>query len=80
MCALTQAAANGGLRVLVIDSDLRNAKLHQLFGLNNDSGLTDLLKSIPEELDDASLSNLISKNIVQTTETSTLASRTHIEV
>ena len=32
-------------RVLLIDADLRKPRLHEIFGLKNDSGLSDLLRS-----------------------------------
>lgn len=35
--------AQAGIKVLVVDSDLRGAKLHQVFNLPNQHGLTDLL-------------------------------------
>jgi non-specific protein-tyrosine kinase len=37
------ACAQAGLRVVVIDTDLRLSSLHQAFCLNNHNGLTDLL-------------------------------------
>ena len=40
---LGTVCAQAGLRVVLIDADLRLPKLHQLFGLNNHNGLTDLL-------------------------------------
>lgn len=36
-------AANSGMRVLLIDADLRRPMLHQLFGADNNAGLTTLL-------------------------------------
>jgi capsular exopolysaccharide synthesis family protein len=35
--------AQTGVRVLVIDADMRNPRLHQLFGLENNSGLSNIL-------------------------------------
>ena len=43
--AVTMALA--GLRVLLIDADLRRPKVHEMFGLKNDVGLTTLLSSTP---------------------------------
>jgi capsular exopolysaccharide synthesis family protein len=36
--------AQGGRRVLLIDADLRKPGAHEVFGLTNDAGLTDLLR------------------------------------
>jgi polysaccharide biosynthesis transport protein len=46
--AITMAQA--GLQVLLIDCDLRRPKLHEVFGLKNDIGLTTLLSANPQEL------------------------------
>jgi capsular exopolysaccharide synthesis family protein len=35
--------AQAGNKVLVIDSDLRKPKIHSMFGINNDKGLTNLI-------------------------------------
>ncbi len=44
LCAnLAIAMADIGQRVLLIDADLRRAKLHELFGLKDEKGLSDLL-------------------------------------
>lgn len=40
---LSIAMANVGLRVVVVDIDLRRPRLHELFGLNRTHGLTDAL-------------------------------------
>ncbi|MEO7555929.1 MAG: polysaccharide biosynthesis tyrosine autokinase [Acidimicrobiales bacterium] len=37
------ALARAGKRVVLVDSDLRRPRLHQLFGLSNDEGLTSVL-------------------------------------
>ena len=42
---LAIAMATIGQRVLLIDADLRHARLHSVFGLDNCPGLSDLLKS-----------------------------------
>lgn len=40
---LTVAMAGAGLRVVAVDADLRSPRLHALFGLSQDQGLTDAL-------------------------------------
>lgn len=40
---LAVAAALGGKRVILVDADLRRARLHRLFGLRNTQGLTTVL-------------------------------------
>jgi capsular exopolysaccharide synthesis family protein len=40
---LAVTLAQQGMRVLLVDCDLRKARLHTLFGLSNDRGLTDVL-------------------------------------
>lgn len=40
---LAVSMALAGMRVLLIDADLRRPKVHEIFGLNNDFGLTTLL-------------------------------------
>lgn len=44
---LAVTLAQQGLRVLLVDCDLRTARLHTLFGLSNDRGLADLLTAQP---------------------------------
>jgi Mrp family chromosome partitioning ATPase len=39
--------ASAGLRVLLVDADLRRPKIHEIFGLKNDIGLTTLLSANP---------------------------------
>jgi polysaccharide biosynthesis transport protein len=40
---LAMTLANMNRRVLIIDGDIRSPRLHDIFGLNNSAGLTDLL-------------------------------------
>jgi capsular exopolysaccharide synthesis family protein len=40
---LAIALANAGKRVLLIDGDLRNPSIHQIFGINNEYGFSSLL-------------------------------------
>lgn len=47
---LAVAMADAGLRVLLVDADLRRPKLHEIFGASNDAGLTKLLYSNPREV------------------------------
>ena len=42
---LAAAMASDGMRVLLIDADLRRPRLHTIFGLENSLGLTSLLQS-----------------------------------
>jgi non-specific protein-tyrosine kinase len=44
---LAAAIASANLRVLLIDADLRRPSLHEVFGLDNEVGLTNLLASEP---------------------------------
>jgi len=44
---LAVVMASAGLRVLLVDADLRRPKIHELFGLRNDVGLTTLLSANP---------------------------------
>jgi polysaccharide biosynthesis transport protein len=44
---LAVTMAQAGLQVLLIDGDLRRPRLHEVFGLNNDIGLTTLLGAEP---------------------------------
>lgn len=48
---LAVTMAQGGKRVILVDCDLRRPTLHQLFGLKNNVGLTDMVR------DDAALAN-----------------------
>lgn len=48
--AVTMATA--GMRVLLVDADLRRPKLHQIFDLDNDLGLTTLLFADPARPED----------------------------
>jgi succinoglycan biosynthesis transport protein ExoP len=41
---LAVAFAQGGRKVLLVDADLRKPGIHELFGLRNEVGLTDLLR------------------------------------
>ncbi len=52
--AITMALA--GLQVLLIDADLRRPKAHEVFGLENNVGLTTLLFADPDQADPASIS------------------------
>lgn len=44
-CNLAIALAKEGARVLLVDTNLRDPSIHQIFGLPNDRGLTSLLTS-----------------------------------
>lgn len=44
---LAVAMATAGLRVLLVDADLRRPKVHEIFDLNNELGLTTLLFADP---------------------------------
>jgi len=45
---LARALAAGGLRVTLVDADLRNGQMHHLFGLQNNFGLLDVLRGAAE--------------------------------
>ncbi len=45
ICNLAVALAQVGKRVILIDADLRRPKLHEFFGVSNETGLTSLLRS-----------------------------------
>jgi polysaccharide biosynthesis transport protein len=42
---IATSLARAGVKVLLIDADLRNPRLHKVFSLNNSTGLTELLTS-----------------------------------
>ena len=44
-CNLAIAMAEIGRRVLLVDADLRKPRVHHVFGLDNERGLVDILKS-----------------------------------
>ncbi|HTM48836.1 MAG TPA: polysaccharide biosynthesis tyrosine autokinase [Bryobacteraceae bacterium] len=44
---LALALAETGKKVLLIDADLRRPKLHEIFGLSNEHGLSDILSGAP---------------------------------
>ncbi|NDJ59854.1 MAG: polysaccharide biosynthesis tyrosine autokinase, partial [Chloroflexi bacterium] len=48
---LAATIALAGLQVLLIDADLRRPKIHEIFGLENNVGLTTLLFAEPEQGD-----------------------------
>lgn len=48
---LAVTIAQSGKRVILVDADLRRPTLHQIFGLKNNAGLTDMVR------DDAALAN-----------------------
>jgi succinoglycan biosynthesis transport protein ExoP len=57
---LALMAAQIGQRVILIDGDMRNPRLHQIYQLSNDRGLCDILAE-PDELDSDALSSVIQK-------------------
>ncbi|MEE9398174.1 MAG: polysaccharide biosynthesis tyrosine autokinase [Methylococcales bacterium] len=59
---LAAALASGGKRVLLIDADLRKGKLHKHFGIQNVSGLSNLISGrcgIQEATQKTSIANLL---------------------
>ena len=42
---LAVAFAQAGRRVILVDADLRRPNIHEMFGLRNDRGLTDMIRS-----------------------------------
>ncbi len=69
---LAYTLSQAGKRVLLVDADFRNPKLHKIFNIKNDKGLTDLLKSVTE-------GNRIvkDKSVDELTKLDTLASAMH---
>ena len=61
VCNLALATAEIRRKVLIIDADLRRPRMHDVFAVSNDRGLSDILR---EELSPASLSGLIQKTVV----------------
>jgi succinoglycan biosynthesis transport protein ExoP len=49
---LAIAVAEVNQKVLLIDADLRKPRLHDIFGLKNDRGLSDFLRNKPEKSDE----------------------------
>lgn len=47
---LAVAMATAGWRVLLIEADLRRPRVHEIFGLNNDIGLSTLLSTDPRQI------------------------------
>ncbi len=56
-CNLAIAMAEIGRRVLLVDADLRKPRVHAVFGLDNDRGLVDVLKS--RSVDEGMLADLV---------------------
>ena len=52
---LALSMANSGLRTLLIDADLVQPRLHEIFGLENERGLKNLIGMTPAQVDAASL-------------------------
>jgi non-specific protein-tyrosine kinase len=61
--AITMALA--GLQVLLIDADLRRPKLHEIFDLENNVGLTTLLFADPGSIEETSDENRLPANLRQ---------------
>lgn len=55
---LAISMAQAGLRVLLIDADLRRPKIHTIFDLPNEVGLTTLLSKTPPSVDNLDDSNM----------------------
>lgn len=66
---LALSAADSGSRVLLIDADLRQSRLHRLMRLNNQVGLVNFLNLSPEEIDDDIQRNNALQQVIQSTET-----------
>ena len=65
-CNLSIAIAEIGRKALLIDGDLRRPRLHKVFGVGNNWGLSDLLRG------DGSLENVTISHLVRQTEVSGL--------
>jgi non-specific protein-tyrosine kinase len=71
--AVTMALA--GLQVLLIDCDLRRPKVHEIFGLSNEVGLTTLLSADPRAHDDPEMptpSDRLPMNLLECLQTTAL--------
>lgn len=66
--AVTLALA--GFKVLLVDADMRRPKIHELFGLENEVGLSNLLQSnpgkLPGDLDQQAVPQVLTKYVQQT--------------
>jgi polysaccharide biosynthesis transport protein len=71
---LAIAAAEIRRKVLVVDADMRRPRMHQVFGLANDDGLSDLLT---EELTEASIASCTKASGVPYLDVITAGSITH---
>src|SRR5262249_34830677 len=62
---LAVTLANMNRKVLLIDGDIRSPRLHDIFGLDNSVGVTDLLKQmvIDDRLADASIRQTAIRNL-----------------
>jgi capsular exopolysaccharide synthesis family protein len=66
ICNLAVIMAQAGLQVLLIDADLRRPKVHDVFKLDNDIGLTTLLFSDPTSTEDGKLPESFYQCVKQT--------------
>lgn len=48
---LAATIAEGGLKVLLVDTDMRNSTIHKLFGLSNDKGFVSLVKETCQDVE-----------------------------
>ena len=62
--AVTMAMA--GWRVILIDTDLRRPRIHELFGLENQVGLTTLLATAPQNLASSDIQRLLQDCVSET--------------
>ncbi len=62
VCNLAIAMVEIGRRVLLVDADLRKPRIHTIFGLENQRGLADLLRS--KSIDDEMLHEVIQETSV----------------
>ena len=61
---LAVSMAMAGLQVLLIDADLRRPKIHEMFGLDNNVGLTTLLSAEPQNPGDVPQGSLLPANLL----------------
>ncbi len=63
---LAMAAADTGSRVLLVDADMRQARMTSLLRLPNERGLVDFLEAAPDNIDETRRSDMLASLIQET--------------